>query len=623
MGTSPLHGPDKAVSIPVMMPLPLLAELPAELLNQIVCHLETAGALLHISLTCKRLYQYVEENGYRTFVRSRFPSVQTPPYWKDAAHALTTLSKAWDKKAFVARSIYPEKDVIHLPRWRSRQPPRRGQKRQTMGYQPVIDCYVEQTGNSWSARDEILAWGAGAELNLRLKGMGDKVENQWRASDDDERTLKYDQFHHRRKWITYKDDTHYDGRDDITSVNLLRPWQKPTDGAEHLIIGRASGELVHVCLSNRKAQCNIVARFATGDRRIQSAHVSSAREPLLAACLSTGSVVVYPVFPHSLDIKPCSEIPVIPVSTSGRTWATSFLRPERLAIGIGPSTSPLHIYDVSNSATSSKPLRKFSVSKDCGAPNTITSSVYAIVPLEPSSQASGTAGDVFMSGWYDGSIKVHDLRSPDCQVNTFTDPVDTYSAIYSLLPIGRERFVAGGARHSIMKIFDFRMSGNRRYFAANAEACSVDKEDESRGPSTCCQYHLDMRDDRPGYNTFLDPSNQCRRAESPVYSLASAAPYSPHIYAGLEGRVVQLDVVEVMDRFPDQSFGGRNWSSGRPEGGDLRERYDPEHRALKLAALEHTTTGSMKLRLQAELGKRGEGFKGWDARWGWGSRRKE
>ncbi|MCJ1433052.1 hypothetical protein MMC27_002411 [Xylographa pallens] len=602
------------------MPLPLLAELPAELLNQIVCHLETAGALFHISITCKRLYQYIEQNGYRTFVRSRFPSIQTPPYWKDAAHALTTLSRAWDKKAFVARSIYPEKDVTQLPRRRARQPPKRGQRGQTMGYQPVIDCYAEQTGDSWFSRDEILAWGAGAELNLRLKGMGEKVENQWQVSEDNERTLKYDQFHHRNKWLTYKDDTHYDGRDDITSVNLLKPWQKPADGAEHLIIGRASGELVYVSLSNRKAECRIMARFATGDRRIQSAHISTAREPLLAACLSTGSVVVYPVFPYSLDTKPYSDLPVIPVTTSGRTWATTFLRPERLAIGIGPSTFPLHIYDVSNSLGTSKPLRKFSVSADCCTSNTSASSVYTIVPLDPSSQASGMAGDVFMSGWYDGSIKIHDLRSPDSHVVTFTDPVDTYSAVYSLLPIGRERFVAGGARHSIIKIFDFRMTGNRLYFAANAEACSADKADKTPRPLACCQYHSDMKDDRPGYNVFLDPSNQRRRAESPVYSLASAAPYSPHIYAGLEGRVVQLDVVEVMDRFPDQAFGGRNWTSGRAEGGDLRERYDPDQRALKLAALEHTTTGSLKLRVQAELGKRGENFKGWDGRWAWGSR---
>ncbi|MCJ1288556.1 hypothetical protein MMC34_000084 [Xylographa carneopallida] len=594
-----------------------LAELPAELLNQIVCHLETAGALFHISVTCKRLHEYIEHNGYRTFVRCRFPSIRAPPHWKDAAHALTTLSKAWDKKAFVARPIHPETDVTQLPYRRGRQPPRRAQRGQTMGYQPVIDCYAEQTGNSWSSRDEILAWGAGAELDLRLKGMGENVESQWQGSGDYERSLKFDQFHHRNKWLTYKDDTHYDGRDDITSVNLLRAWQKPADGAEHLIIGRASGELVHVSLSNRKAQCRIVARFATGDRRIQSAHVSSWPEPLLAACLSTGSVVVYPVYPPSLDTRPHSELPVIPVSTSGRTWATTFLRPERLAIGIGPSTSPLHIYDVSNLVVPSKPLRKFLVSTTS---DTSTSSVYAIVPLDPSSQASGTAGDVFMSGWYDGSIRVHDLRSPDSHVNIFTDPVDTYSAVYSLLPIGRERFVAGGARHSIIKIFDFRMSGNRLYFAANAEGCSADKADKVPESLTCCQYHSDVKDDRAGYNVFLDPSKHGRRAESPVYSLASAAPYSPHIYAGLEGRVVQLDLVDVMDRFPDQAFGGRNWSSGRAEGGDVGERYDPEERTLKLAALEHTTTGSMKLRVQSELGKRGEGFKGWDERWGWGSR---
>ncbi|MCJ1474234.1 hypothetical protein MMC13_002892 [Lambiella insularis] len=597
-----------------------LAELPVELLNQIVCHLETAQNLSRISITCKRLHEYVEENGYRAFVRRRFPSIQTLPYWRDAAHALTTLSKAWDTKAFVAKIIFPEKDVTQLPRRRGRQPPRRWQRGQTMGYQPVMDCYEETTGESWLSRKELLAWGAGAELNLKATSMGEEVRRNWGACNKDERIRKYDLFRHRSEWITYKDDTHQDGRDDITSVRLLRPWQKPRSGSEQLIIGRASGELALVSLSNARLECRILSRYFTADRRVQSAHVSNSSEPLLAACFSDGVVALYSVYPHSMNTKPFSELSISSPSTPGRTWCTSFLRPERLAIGLGPSTSPLHIYDVASAHSSSVPLRKYSVSPK-GASGSSTSSVYSIVPLDSSSQAGGSVGDVFMSGWYDGTIKVHDLRAPASHTAIFTDPVDTYSAVYSLLPIGRERFVAGSARHSIVKVFDFRMSGNRLYFATDAEACVPDDHPKPLNQlpkGACCSYHFNSKHVRRGYNVFLDPSSQRRRVESPVYALASAAPYSPRIYAGLEGRVIQLDIVKVMDRFPDAAFQEKNWRGGKSVGVDLKERYDPESRALRLAAVEQLQSGQVKLMVQAEVGEEGAGLHGWDQRWGCG-----
>lgn len=488
-----------------------------------------------------------------------------------------------------------------------------------MGYQPVIDCYAETTEDYWSSRREILAWGAGAELNLRVKSMGEDVVREWEACSKDERIQKYDQFQSRNKWMIYKDDTHYDGRDDITSVRLLRPWQKLANGQEHLIVGRASGELALVSLSSSRPECRILSRFFTGDCRVQSAHVSSSPEPLLAACLADGTVSIYPLYPHSLYTKPFSELSVIPPSTPGRTWCPTFLRPERLAIGLGPSTSPIHIYDVSTTHVSRTPLRKFSTSSK-SASDASTLSVYSIVPLEPSSQASGSAGDVFMSGWYDGTIKVHDLRSPASSTAIYTDPVDTFSPVYSLLPIGRERFVVGSAVHSIMKVFDFRMTGNRLYFATDVEACVPDDPPKplSQLPEgACCAFHFDAKYVRRGYNVFLDPSGQRRRAQSPVYALTSAAPYSPHVYAGLEGLVVQLDIVEVMDRSPDRAFGGRRWAGKTMTGADLKERYDPEGRSLKLAAVEQTCSGNVKLRVQAELGKKGAEFPGWDHRWGW------
>lgn len=130
-------------------------QVPPELLVQIVSHCETATTLLSLSLTCKRIHDFIEKDGFRVFAQSRFPSFKTPPYWKDAAHGLTTLSRNWDRKAFLARRIEPYNEP-HLTRKPIRgMPPSRNQ---TMGYQPIIDSHEEWIGGDWSSRKETVVW---------------------------------------------------------------------------------------------------------------------------------------------------------------------------------------------------------------------------------------------------------------------------------------------------------------------------------------------------------------------------------------------------------------------------------------------------------------------------------
>ena len=600
-----------------------LADLPIELLDQVVSHFEVARTLSHLSLTCKSLHSYVKNNGYNSFTFHRFASFKTPLCGRDATHALTTLSRAWDRKGFVASPIYPDEHAAQLPRKNERSPARGRLREQTIGYQPVIDCYEEHTGTSWTSKREILVWGAGAQLNVRLTNMGEEVKNSWQNVGNTQQDGHCDQYHHRNKWIVYKDQTYHDGRDDITSVSLLRSFQKPADDNEYAIVGRASGDLSCISISTNRAESKILGRFRTGQLGVRSAHISTATEPLLAASLADGTVVVYPVYPHSHDAMPNSRTAVIANSTRGRTWSTSFLSPSRLAVGLGPSKSPLHIYDLSSAGISSQPLRKFSVSQKAASSLTVAS-VYAIVPVE-----SRATGDVFLSGWYDGSIKTHDLRSPTPHTAIYTDPIDTYSAIYSLLPIGRDRFLAGSARHSILKVFDFRMPGSRAYFASDIDTCVRETTcnqsgSDSTNDACYCPHHTKDEMVLPGYNVFLDPHNQRRKAESPLYTLASAAAYSPRIYAGLEGRVLQLDVVEIMDKYPDGTFGGKEWLKKGGAKETLRERYDPWHRALRLAAVEKSGVGGLRMGVQREIGDKGELVPGWDERWsfegkrGWG-----
>jgi hypothetical protein len=54
-----------------------------------------------------------------------------------------------------------------------------------MGFQPVIDSYEDWTADKWSSRKEVLALGAGAELVVRLKTMGDRAEQMWQLASID------------------------------------------------------------------------------------------------------------------------------------------------------------------------------------------------------------------------------------------------------------------------------------------------------------------------------------------------------------------------------------------------------------------------------------------------------
>ena len=372
--------------------------LPFELLAQIASHLEHAQSLRNLSLVCKGIHQFTTDEGFRAFVQHRFPSIQPPPCWKDAAHALTTLSRAWDRKALVARYIETDSAVTVLQDYRKKINSRTRSRRQTMGYQPVIDSYDEWSGPDWTSRTEVLAWGAGASFYLRVKRMG-------RTTGPDDRGIydySFDQHAHRAKLLLCRDWSYADGRDDIVSLSLLRPSQKTRDTHEQVIVGRASGTLDRVSIIPKDRRNMITNRYATSGRAVNAASVSSGREPLLAAAFAGGVVGLYPVHSDVKAVNPHDEISVVPENLGGKIWSTKFLRSDRLAIGLGPSTEPLSVYDISSNGISHEPIRKFSTSTQ---QQQVSTSVYTTAPLHPSSQAGGAPGDVFLSGWYSGTVR--------------------------------------------------------------------------------------------------------------------------------------------------------------------------------------------------------------------------
>ena len=606
---------------------PSFEQLPPEIISQIVAHFEVAKTLLSLSLTCKGLNEFVQTDGFRVFVQNRFPSFRTPPYWKDAAHALTTWSRNWDRKAFIARDIEPCREP-----YSRLSHPLRSRGIQTMGYQPVIDSYEVWVGGNWSSRKEVVAWGAGADLILRLKRTGDEAEIAWQAHMEPDRRSILDQHHHMHDWVTYKEPGLVNGRDDITSTNILRSTNPKDDESEHVLVGRASGRLDRIAINVEGAKTRVVSTYDTGKRPVRSVTVDSSSRPLAAACLADSAVALYGTGSQGTGVEPLAEVSAIPPGRPGRTWSSRFLRHDRLAIGRGPSGEPLLIYGIDGAGFSKSPIRKYGV--DVGdredplgteATGSIgakfgPTSIYPIAPIAPSSVAGGAEGDIFLSGGYDGNVRLHDLRSPAPSVALFMDLAEN-SAIYSLLPLGRERFVAGASRYAMIKVFDLRMSGGKLYFASDLDSCNakaslkVASAQACHSGRSCCDYHLQTKAVRSNYNIYINDRRSSSRRSSPVYSLSAPSPFSPTFYAGIENAVVQFDVVSALDRHPDPLFThGLKRTGTKPE--EIMRKWDPQRDAMALRLYEQIA-GSAKMRIQRglhlPLARTGE--KGWDERW--------
>lgn len=595
-----------------------LEDLPPELLVQIVSHTDSARTLVAIALSCTKLYSFIERDGYRAFVQNRYPSIQTPPLWKDATHALTTLSRAWDRKSLVARCLQPPQDPAE------RRPPNhtRRARGQTMGYQPVIDSYECWIGPNWTSRREVLAWGAGAELVIRIKWMGLDIPEESQATKKSKDSKDgFDQHHHLSQWWRVRSSSYKDGQDDITAVMLLRDEQKPLAHCEYIIIGRANGDLNMISIDRGvRDTWKMEAQFLTDGRIIRSASINTAEQPLLAACIGDHAVAIYPISTAYDPMPPLGKIEISPSENSCRIWSAVFLRQDRLAIGLGPSVEPIQVFEIKPGAIFSQPIRTFAIHENCFKGYPTVGSVYPLVPLPRSLTSSALDGDLFLSGGHDGIVRLHDLRSSAPYVAGFTDLVDHYSAIYSLLPLGHGRFLAGGSNHALLKVFDMRKVVEDLCCCSSLDHTSPNHECAALTDPNGNELRSDERDPR-GWNIFLanksprvrDRFDIQRVSASPVYSLSSPSSYSPTIFAGVEGQVVQLDITSVYDRFPDPVFRLGSQDIGYSYRDAVR-KWDPHQEVMCLAMYEQVR-GPIVLRQQSPIGEPGTEIVGLDERW--------
>ncbi|KAI7212962.1 hypothetical protein KC333_g6841 [Hortaea werneckii] len=577
-----------------------LTHLPPELLDHIIEYLPNANAVANLGASSKSLRHAVDTDGWTTFNRTRFPSLYpaNTPSQSHTARTLTTLSKTWDRRAFVTTYIEPQGNITVYPggkkadRWKR-------PKGQTIGFTPQLDVY-EEVGQTWQEREEVLAFSAGAEVCVRRK----------RRRGSEESTA----------WTTYRPLSAYEGRDDVTTLHLLRPKAEEGSGVQRLVSGTANGDLWILSIPEDDSEDIPTSYLVTNGQPVRSSsllHRPTANQDLLVANMGDSRVSLYPIDPSAGKIAPSDSLDIRPPQTNGghvknqqRVWSSEFLSPNRIATGIGPSSEPLHVYEILPTGFSKEPVRKFSLQNELFEPSDEdsvapagkkrSSSIYPIAPLPPYNAAGGSAdGNVFLSGAYDGAVRLHDMRSRRDVEMIYSDLTDE-SAVYSLLPRGQETLVVGGSRHSLLKFFDLRL-GSKCYDYSHA-AASGSSSDLIQGNAFGASNGHPVDRAVSDWNLFLRPSNASsgpvargnwasrRSLESSVYSLASPSSSSPFLYAGVENAVLELGFTGVLDPNPDPAFFNRKTAPSKRD-----------EETLSLAMYEQDT--QMKLCTQRSVGE--------------------
>ncbi|RVX75692.1 hypothetical protein B0A52_00048 [Exophiala mesophila] len=590
----------------------MLNELPLEVLQQIAGCLPTASSITNLSQASRQFHAIVTDNDqtiFGDFVRNRFPSIRTPPPWRDAARVLTSRSRAWDRKAFVAKECHPPSDPVE---WQTI--PGMDHTAWTTGYHPVIDSYETWQGGSWSSGKEVLAWGAAGRLRVRTIVDGVTTWTSSKLSEDDRQDL------------------------DIMDVRLLRPSQHDNKAGETILLRTADGATKKLETSSKVNDFHQTGNYNFGCSRPTGMDVNSSHDPLLALC-DNDSVRLYPVHSSEQNISPLETFALHGnPEVVERTRCLKFLSETSLAIASqylqGLSRAPLRVYDVNTAHGCRTPLTETLTSNDSDIVGRHNANV--VVPLDDVASLSGQPGRLILSGWTDGISRLHDMRTPSKAVAKYVDVVDD-GQIMSLLPIGHERFVAGGHQNGCLKTFDLRLTGARPYSHKLLQPTQSQQKSletvQFYDPATC---DWTKGQTYRGINIFVNPwvnrsmglgvwdplptkpSRRSVRYRGALYSLSSPSPSSPTIYVGMSNHVLQLDFFST-----DDEHGGLSKLHKSVGQNKLQKQRTMEFSCYERPRSGHSSTDPVLLRKQTPLhGPRNDESdvqglqeEGWDERW--------
>ncbi len=192
-----------------------LADLPDDILFIVFACLESARDLRGLALSCRRLHDLVSNDGWRIFVRNRFPSLSPPPpatgshTWQQLADSMTWQSRAMDRRSLQFEALLP---II--------EPRRNGRFNGISGrghFMAVVDAHFDP-----ATQQELVVWGAGEDIVARCRerqGRGRASKTSWHKENGRDFGLTI-------------------GYDDVTSIKVTEHR-----GRRAIVTGRHGGQV--------------------------------------------------------------------------------------------------------------------------------------------------------------------------------------------------------------------------------------------------------------------------------------------------------------------------------------------------------------------------------------------
>ncbi|KAI1458083.1 hypothetical protein F4805DRAFT_146906 [Annulohypoxylon moriforme] len=536
---------------------PSLSNLPTDILYIIFSHLDTARSVAHLGATCKGLHHFVSERGWQIFVTQRFNTftlakISSTDEWRERARSLTSQSRDWDKRGFVVDALFPP------PQQRTRH----RFTRQSIPSNIIVDAHYRYEGND--AKD-LIFWGAGEDVfGLVRHQKGPKAFTD-------------EPFARKGELSGFRS-----GEDDVTCVSILRDskYNYGQGDGPQVLVGRASGRLQLLSMGAEDFGNALLSfedlhpqKSASLKTEIQSFDVNYKQGLLAAAtknCILNYSLDKDRQTIHNAANQDCDSTDYVcaddyyglkdnkmDVGNFDYIRSVKFVNDNTLAVGLNRGSRALQYLKYTPTGIVSSHTIKTGVQNDIHGRRSHPETVRAILPVDTSSLTNG-GGNSVLSSWNDGTVRLQDLRTPSSTDMIFQDNFEIMIPVNALLSRGLERFLAGSAHGSTLKVFDYRWP--KRYYHTDSLPCGHDTPyPVPRDPltvfgqplsgyrATCdhvaglsCRWHKLSRHDfyRPNFNMWL-PTIKSGYSSS-VYSLASPSDDSPTIFAGLLGIIAEI-----------------------------------------------------------------------------------
>ncbi|GAB1315977.1 F-box domain-containing protein [Madurella fahalii] len=561
-----------------------LVDLPEDILLIVFASLESARDLRALALSCRRLHHLVQNEGWRIFVKTRFPSLSVPVpatgghTWQQLAESLTWQSRCWDRRSLQFQVLLP-----NLGSRRDGRPP--GGSRGL--FHSIVDVHYDP-----NTQQELVVWGAGEDIVARYRerrGRGQVSETSWRQFNGKELGLSV-------------------GYDDVRALKIVRHRS-----GRAIITGRHNGQLSLLsaepshfgeciarfgCSSASGSGSGVTSHQTNEQQTINSLDILQTDTQTLVAAATQSAVRVYGLpEDDTAGVLPLDTYDLkggIIASKSTRLCRARWMEQgQLLALTLTGCSDPLRYIALTPSgwthhaaAKNAELERQFDIKFDRAlCPNS----------LEPVHRRAGARGgtSLLLSSWRDGTCRLQDLRTPSPFDAVYQDNVDPWSDTEALMAYGAERFVAGGGHGVAIKVFDFRWT--KGYYHTSGLPC-LSKAPFPRphqpflkppttvpeGRAICdhtrglpCHWHRLSRRIyyRPNTKYFLSMSLRAF-SNSGIWSLARASDISPNFYIGISGAVIEANLEPCPDTYPpdtstaDPNFGFEDWRAAvAPESG--------------------------------------------------------